>query len=77
MGSLTETLTTLQQAKDSVPIGLSKAPLKSKGLLDKYANFDVTPTIGREYPTLNLKELLEGPDSDELIRELAITSRFF
>lgn len=43
-------------------------------MLDQYESFDVTPTIGREYPKLNLKELLEAPNSDELIRDLAITS---
>lgn len=76
MGSVTETLTTsLDQIEKIIPNGLGKEPLKTNGLLDKYESFDVTPTIGREYPTINLKQLLEAADSDELIRDLAITSK--
>ncbi|KAF6825046.1 alpha-ketoglutarate-dependent sulfonate [Colletotrichum plurivorum] len=50
-----------------------REPLKLSGALDKYEHFDVTPIIGREYPTLDLKELLRAPNSDELVRDLAIT----
>jgi hypothetical protein len=51
-----------------------KQPLKYSGSLDKYEHFDVTPTIGREYPNLSLTELLDSPESETLIRDLAITS---
>ncbi|KDN69271.1 putative TfdA family Taurine catabolism dioxygenase TauD [Colletotrichum sublineola] len=50
-----------------------KEPLKPSGVLDQFEHFDVTPIIGREYPTVDLKELLRAPNSDELIRDLAIT----
>ncbi|KAF9874977.1 alpha-ketoglutarate-dependent sulfonate [Colletotrichum karsti] len=50
-----------------------KEPLKPSGALDKFEHFDVTPIIGREFPNVNLKELLRAPNSDELIRDLAIT----
>jgi hypothetical protein len=50
-------------------------PLIYSGSLDKYEHFDVTPTIGREYPTLSLKELLDSPDSNTLIKDLAIVSK--
>lgn len=53
-----------------------REPLKLSGALDKYEHFDVTPIIGREYPTLDLKELLRAPNSDELVRDLAITSTY-
>ena len=53
-----------------------KEPLRLKGTLDQYDSFDVTPIIGREFPTANLKEWLEAPNSDELLKELAITSQF-
>lgn len=53
-----------------------RAPLQLKGVLDQYKSFDVTPTIGREFSDVNLKEWLQAPNSDELIRELAITSQF-
>lgn len=53
----------------------NKEPLKLSGALDKYEHFDVTPVIGREFVDVNLVELLRAPDSDELIRDLAITSK--
>ena len=57
----------------ALPKGLKKEPLQPKGALDAFKSFDVTPVIGREYPTANLKEWLQAPNSDELLRELAIT----
>jgi hypothetical protein len=51
-----------------------REPLKLNGTLDQYKSFDVTPIIGREFVDVNLKEWLEAPNSDELIRDLAITS---
>ncbi|KAM0806521.1 putative TauD/TfdA-like domain-containing protein [Seiridium cardinale] len=48
-------------------------PLKPTGKLDKFEKVDVTPVIGTEFPTVNLIDWLEAPDSDELLRELAIT----
>lgn len=50
-----------------------KEPLKVSGALDKYEHFDVTPIIGREYVNVNLAEFLNAPNSDELLRDLAIT----
>jgi hypothetical protein len=49
-------------------------PLQLKGVLDQYESFDVTPVIGREFKDVNLAEWLRAPNSDELIRDLAITS---
>lgn len=60
----------------SSPAPSHKEPLQLRGVLDQYDSFDVTPIIGREYPAANLKEWLEAPNSDELLRELAITSQF-
>jgi len=51
-----------------------KEPLKLSGALDNIESFDVTPVIGREFPTADLVELLRAPNSDELLRDLAITS---
>lgn len=50
-------------------------PLQLTGVLDKYAFNESTPVIGREYPTLQAKELLNAPNADELLRELAIISK--
>lgn len=55
--------------------GLARAPLKLSGALDAFDSFDVTPVIGREFPNANLKEFLRAPNSDELLRDLAITGR--
>ena len=51
----------------------SKAPLKLKGALDQFKSFDVTPVIGKEFPDASLVDWLKAPNSDELIRDLAIT----
>lgn len=63
-------------AKDTVPAVDSpqREPLKLRGSLDSFDSFDVTTVIGREFPTANLKEWLSAPNSDELLRDLAITS---
>jgi hypothetical protein len=54
---------------------LQKPPLQLSGILDKFESFDVTPVIGKEFPTANLKEWLRDPDSDQLLRDLAITGK--
>lgn len=54
--------------------GLAREPLKSTGALDSFESFDVTPVIGREFPNANLKDFLRAPNSDDLLRELALTS---
>ncbi|RAK95671.1 TauD/TfdA dioxygenase family protein [Aspergillus ibericus CBS 121593] len=50
-----------------------REPLKPTGALSSYPSFDVTPVIGREFTNANLKEWLEAPNSDDLLRDLAIT----
>lgn len=50
------------------------APLKLSGALDAFESFDTTPVIGKEFPKANLVEWLNAPNSDELLRDLAITS---
>lgn len=73
-----------QGAQTTLPVGkaqpaasqpLLKEPLKLKGVLDQYESFEVTPVIGREYPKASLKEWLRAPNSDELLRDLAITGK--
>jgi hypothetical protein len=68
-------------ATETVPIHSKEADvtthqtqwLKQSSALDKYDSFDVTPIIGREFPTASIKEWLQAPNSDELIKDLAIT----
>ncbi|CAK7200432.1 hypothetical protein SEUCBS139899_003127 [Sporothrix eucalyptigena] len=51
-----------------------KEPLKLSGALDQFKSFDVTPVIGREFgPEVDLAAWLRAPNSDELLRDLAIT----
>ena len=52
------------------------APLKKSGALDKFSFEETTPAIGREYPTTNIvDDLLNAENADELVRDLAITSK--
>lgn len=51
-----------------------KEPLKLSGALDQFVSFDVTPVIGREFVNVDLAKWLRAPNSDELLRDLAITS---
>jgi hypothetical protein len=50
-------------------------PLEYSGSLDRYQNQDLTPVIGREYEGLQVAEILQSPDRDQLIQDLAATSR--
>lgn len=52
-----------------------REPLKLSGALDQFGSFDVTPIIGREFVDVSLAKLLRAPNSDDLIRDLAITSK--
>lgn len=47
-------------------------PLKYSGSLDDYDHFDVTSVIGREFPKLQLSQII---DDDAKIRDLAITGK--
>ncbi len=49
-------------------------PLELSGALEKFHSFDNTPCIGTEFPDINLVDWLRAPNSDELIRDLAILS---
>ncbi|PWZ02128.1 taurine catabolism dioxygenase [Testicularia cyperi] len=53
--------------------GLLREPLKLAGVLDQYKHIDLTPAIGREYPDIQLTDLIAAPNADELLRDLSIT----
>lgn len=72
----TETITAARKTEE-VKAPVHREPLQLKGVLDQYKSWDVTPIIGREFTDVNLKEWLRAPNSDELIRDLAITSKSF
>lgn len=55
---------------DSTSSSLKREPLTYSGSLDEYESFDVTNVIGREFPHLQLSQILHD---DRKIRDLAIT----
>ncbi|CCU97893.1 unnamed protein product [Malassezia sympodialis ATCC 42132] len=64
-------LSDAHHSASSIPI---RAPLQTTGILDnQYAFEELTPAIGRLYPTLQLKDIIHNDKADELIRDLAIT----
>ncbi len=68
------------EPQTEVPVHPGKAAaakpwVKSTGALEQYEHIELTPVIGREYPHVNLVSLLQAPNSEELLRELALTSR--
>lgn len=75
MASTTTELTTVVAEQTRPAENIRKEPLQLKGVLDQFKSFDVTPVIGKEFPEVNLKSLLRAENSDELIRDLAITSQ--
>lgn len=52
-------------------------PLKLRGALKPLKQFMVTPSVGTEFPEANLVDMLKAPNSDDLLRDLAITSKLF
>ncbi|RQM06247.1 hypothetical protein DH86_00001047, partial [Scytalidium sp. 3C] len=49
-------------------------PLSVSGALGQFKHEEITPVIGREYPTLNIvDDILNAKNSDDLLRDLAIT----
>jgi hypothetical protein len=51
-----------------------RKPLKTSGALDQFKSFNVTPIIGTEFEDVDLVKWLNAPNSDALLRDLAITS---
>lgn len=60
--------------KSVAPSATVKLPLINNGSLDNLEQFDVTPVIGTEFPEANLVDMLNAPNADELLTELALTS---
>ncbi|GIZ46278.1 hypothetical protein CKM354_000941000 [Cercospora kikuchii] len=59
--------------KSVAPSATVKLPLINNGSLDNLEQFDVTPVIGTEFPEANLVDMLNAPNADELLTELALT----
>lgn len=55
-----------------------RQPLKCSGSLDSFERFDVTTVIGTEFlPGVQLSQFLLAPNSDDLLRDLALLSISF
>lgn len=52
---------------------LRREPLENSGSIDHLDYIDVTPIIGREYPTAKIKDILHASNSEQQLRDLAIT----
>jgi hypothetical protein len=55
--------------------GFVTKPSELGGHLRGYRSLKSTPIIGTEFPEANLAEWLTASNSDDLIRDLAITSK--
>ena len=51
-----------------------REPLKYSGSLYNLSHFDATTIIGREYPTVQLADIIQAENADDMLRDLAITS---
>lgn len=76
VAQVTQNLKQKLSLKDQVQPNLEtghREPLKLSGALDQFKQFEVTPVIGKEFVDVDLAEWLRAPNSDELLRDLAIT----
>jgi len=65
------TSSSVQKSADNLNFGkLLREPLEYAGTLDAYDSFDLTSAIGKEFPRLQLIDIL---DDDAKLRDLAIT----
>ena len=72
----TSTIDPILVSATKAGLATSKPWVKATGALDQYEFIENTPVIGREYPHANLVSWLQAPNSDELIRELALISKY-
>jgi hypothetical protein len=64
--------------KTSIPSQPTNSePMKAAGLLDGLNQKITVPAIGTEFLDVDLVEMMEATNSDELLRDLAITSSLF
>ncbi|KAK4618237.1 Alpha-ketoglutarate-dependent dioxygenase [Fulvia fulva] len=67
-------MVTTHEAQPAALSGSSRRrPLQPTGVLDGVDHIDLTPVIGREFPTAKLVDWINATNADELLRELAYT----
>ena len=52
-------------------------PLQLSGALDQWEQHDLTPLMGTQFEDINLTEILHSPACDQIIRDIAITSKYY
>lgn len=80
LASMSTTTITATETQRTIPLNVHTKrypePLTPSGALGKFDYEESTPVIGREYPTINLvDDIINAKNADELIRDLAITSK--
>lgn len=50
-------------------------PMRQSGSLDEFERVDLTPILGTEFRHVDVADWLTRPDSDRLLRDLAILSK--
>ncbi|ODN74522.1 hypothetical protein, variant 2 [Cryptococcus amylolentus CBS 6039] len=74
MATITQTIDSLTGKAGVLGVRGSTQPLPRNHSLDKYPSIASTPSIGQEFSSeLQLSEILKADNSDELIRDLAVT----
>jgi hypothetical protein len=48
-------------------------PIQDSGSLNGFPYSDLTPVIGREYPELQITDILKSGNSDRIIQDFAVT----
>jgi hypothetical protein len=65
------------KAAKSINSVLLKEPVKLYGVLKDFKSFDIAPVIGTEFPDAKLTDWMKATNSDELLRDLAITGKLY
>lgn len=52
-------------------------PLRLSGALEQLKHNDLTPGIGTHFENIDLTEILNSPACDQVIRDIAITSKLY
>lgn len=68
----------LPSQEGSIKAKTHPKPLSLSGALDRFQYEETTPVIGREFLGVNIvDDLLNAENSEQLLRDLAITSKFW
>jgi hypothetical protein len=52
------------------------SPLQDSGALNGFSHSDLTPVIGREYTGLQITDILKSENSDQILKDFAVTGKF-